>query len=53
MSRKDEIAVLIEYLENEVVLTSNRYKSLLSDTIIKNGKLIEAYKIELEELKNK
>ena len=53
MSRKDEIAVLIEYLENEVVLTSNRYKNLLSDTIIKNGKLIEAYKIELEELKNK
>jgi len=53
MSRKDEIAVLIEYLENDVILTSNLYKSLLSDTIIKNGKLIEAYKIELEELKNK
>lgn len=53
MNRKDEIIILIEYLEKDVIETSNRYRSLLSNTIIKNGKLIESYKAELEELKNK
>lgn len=53
MKREQEISILIEYLKDNVILTSQRYSHSLSDTIIKNGKLIEAYKSELEELKNK
>ena len=53
MNREEEIRILIEYLKNDVVLTSQRYTNLLSDIIIKNGKLIEAYKTELEQLKKK
>ena len=54
MTREDEIRILIEYLEKDVIETSNRYRSLLSKTIIQNGKLIEKYNTELEEiLKNK
>jgi hypothetical protein len=53
MERCEEIAILIEYLKNDVRTTANTCPSLLSDTIVKNGKLIEAYKIELENLKNK
>jgi hypothetical protein len=51
MKREDEIGIIIEYLKKEVIEVSNRYSSLLTDTIIKNGKLIESYKNELEELK--
>lgn len=51
MKREDEIGIIIEYLKKDVIETSQRYSSLLSDTIIKNGKLIESYKNELEELK--
>jgi hypothetical protein len=51
MKREDEIGIIIEYLKKEVIEVSNRYSSLLTNTIIKNGKLIESYKNELEELK--
>jgi hypothetical protein len=51
MERVDEIQILIEHLKADVKKTANNYPSLLSDTIIKNGKLIEAYKEELEQLK--
>ena len=51
MKREDEIGIIIEYLKKDVIETSQRYSNLLSDTIIKNGKLIESYKNELEELK--
>jgi hypothetical protein len=51
MERDEEIVILIEYLKNDVKRTINTYPNLISDTIIKNGKLIEAYKAELEKLK--
>jgi hypothetical protein len=51
MERCEEIAIIIDYLKNDVKTTANTCPSLLSDTIIKNGKLIEAYKAELEKLK--
>lgn len=51
MEREDEIVILIEYLKEDVIKTSQRFSSLFSDTIIKNGKLIESYRIELEQLK--
>jgi hypothetical protein len=51
MERDEEISILIDYLKNDVRTTANTYPSLLSDTIVKNGKLIEAYKIELEQFK--
>ena len=51
MTREEEIIILIEHLKNDVVTTASRYSNLLSDTIIKNGKLIEAYKIELDKIK--
>lgn len=50
MKREDEIVILINYLKEDVLSTS-KYPSLLIDTIIKNGKLIENYKIELEQIK--
>jgi hypothetical protein len=53
MEREDEIVILIEYLKEDVIKTSQRYSNLLSDTIIRNGKLIESYKIELKEIKEK
>ena len=51
MERKEEIIILIEYLKQDVIKTANTCSSLLSDTIVKNGKLIETYKNELEEIK--
>jgi hypothetical protein len=39
-------------LKNDV-LSASKYPTILLDTIVKNGKLIESYRIELEELKNK
>ena len=40
----------IDYLKNDVLNTS-KYPILLIDTIVKNGKLIESYKLELEQIK--
>lgn len=51
MDRKDEIKIMIDYLKKDVVDVSSRYPNLLANTIINNGKLIEAYEKELEELK--
>jgi hypothetical protein len=51
MERHEEIVIIIEHLKNDVKRTISQYPSLISDTIIKNGKLIEAYKAELEKLK--
>lgn len=51
MERHEEIAIIIEYLKNDVKRTINHLPKLISDTIIKNGKLIEAYKAELETFK--
>ena len=53
MERIEEIAIIIEHLKNDVKHTINNSPSLVSDTIIKNGKLIEAYKAELKELEKK
>ena len=50
MERAEEIQILISHLKADVVRTANNYPSLLSDTIIKNGKLIEAYKEELKQI---
>ena len=50
MKREEEIVILIGYLKNDVLSTS-KYPSLIVDTIVKNGKLIESYKIELEQIK--
>lgn len=50
MEREKEISVLIDYLKKDVIRTQ-AYPSLLADCIIKNGKLIESYKLELEQLK--
>ena len=49
MDRKDEIQILIAYLEKDTIGTAG-YPAILADTIIKNGKLIEAYHIELQGL---
>jgi len=51
MDRKEEIKIIIEYLKRDVKRTANQYPNLLSDTIVKNGKLIEKYKRELDRLK--
>ena len=50
MERADEIQILIAQLKSDVIQTAKNYPSLLSDTIIKNGKLIEAYKEELKQI---
>ena len=50
MKREEEIQILIDYLKNDVLSTS-KYPILLTDTIVKNGKLIESYKFELEQIK--
>jgi hypothetical protein len=50
MKREEEIQILIAHLKNDVIKTANSYPNLLSDTIITNGKLIEAYKAELAEI---
>ena len=53
MKRKEEIVILLEYLRNEVIRAANKYPLLLSDKIVKNGKLIEKYALEFDELKEK
>ena len=53
MNREHEIVIIINYLKEDVIRISQGFSPLLSDTIIKNGKLIESYKVELEQLKKK
>jgi hypothetical protein len=50
MERADEIQILIAQLKSDVVQTAKNYPSLLSDNIIRNGKLIESYKEELKQI---
>ncbi len=50
MKRDEEIKILIDYLKNEVVNVAKNYNSLLTERIIKNGKLIEGYQNELNKL---
>jgi hypothetical protein len=50
MKREEEIQILIAHLKNDVIKTANSYSNLLADTIVTNGKLIEAYKAELKEI---
>lgn len=50
LERSEEIIILLEHLINEVSDVSRNYKSLLADRIIKNGKLIESYKEELNNI---
>ena len=50
MERETEIGILIEYLQKDVIRTQS-YPTLLANCIIKNGKLIESYKLELEHIK--
>ena len=51
MKRIEEIKIIIKYLKQDVILTANKYPTLLSDTIVKNGTLIGLYQEELEKLK--
>jgi hypothetical protein len=51
MTRKEEIVILLQHLRNDVIKTANKYPTLLSDKIVKNGKLIEKYELEFNELK--
>ena len=50
MERIEEIKIIIEYLKNDVIFVSQKYCNLLTDRIIKNGKLIEKYQQELNEI---
>lgn len=50
MEREKEISILINYLKKDVIITQ-AYPSLLADCIVTNGKLIESYKLELEQIK--
>lgn len=50
MEREKEIIVLIDYLEKDVIKTQ-AYPTLLADRIVINGKLIESYQLELEQIK--
>jgi hypothetical protein len=50
MERETELRVLIAYLEKDVLETAAKFRFSLSETIVKNGKLIEKYKEELEEI---
>lgn len=52
MDREEEISILLKHLVKDVAETLANYKSLSYDTIVKNGKLIEKYELELEEIKN-
>jgi hypothetical protein len=48
MKREEEIRIIIEYLKKDVLNISNRTTYSVINTIIKNGKLIEAYQLELD-----
>jgi hypothetical protein len=50
MDRKEEIRIIIQHLKNDVIRISQKYSDLLADTIVKNGRLIDAYNKELKEL---
>jgi hypothetical protein len=50
MEREEEIKIIIGRLEKNVLNSAN-FPGSLADTIIKNGKLIESYIIELEQIK--
>lgn len=49
MNRKEEIEIIIRHLKNDVIHVSQKYSNLLADTIVKNGRLIDAYNKELKE----
>jgi hypothetical protein len=51
MNRKVEIEIIIEYLKNEVKRVASSCDSILSETIVRNGKLIETYQNELKDIK--
>jgi hypothetical protein len=54
MEREEELRILIDFLKHNIKHVANNCYSLLEDTIIKNGKLLEKYSKELEEIcKNK
>lgn len=50
MNREEEIRILIDYLEKDVIRTQSN-PMLLASCIVKNGKLIESYRLELEQIK--
>lgn len=50
MEREKEISALIDYLKKDVTRTQ-AYPSLLANCIVTNGKLIESYQLELEQIK--
>ena len=50
MDRKEEIKILINYLKEDTKDTALKWTSLLENTIVKNGKLIEFYQDELKKL---
>ena len=50
MEREKEIDILIDYLKKNVIKAQS-YPLLLADCIVTNGKLIEAYQLELEQIK--
>lgn len=50
MERKREVEIIIQYLKQEVTRISKEYPSLLYTIIIENGKLLEKYGNELDEI---
>jgi hypothetical protein len=52
-TRKEEIIILLQHLRDDVIKTAKNYPSLLSKKIVENGKLIEKYELEFDELKEK
>ncbi len=53
MDRVDEIKIIIRHLKNDVIEASQKDSRLFTETIVKNGRLIDEYKKELKELQNK
>ena len=52
LSREEEIEIIIKHLKEDVKLNSTIYQSLYENSIIKNGKAIEAYREEIKKLNN-
>ena len=51
MERKEEINIIIKHLQKETIGMAE-YPALLRETIVRNGKLIEQYMKELNNIIN-
>lgn len=50
MDREKEIAIIIQFLKNEIFQFQKDYPELVIDKIVENGKLIEGYQRELSKI---